>query len=336
MRAVWYEKKGPAAEVLVAGEMPVPEPAPGEARVRIAVSSVNPTDVKRRKEGRELGKFPRIVPDNDGSGTIDAVGAGVARTRVGERVWLFAAQHGRPFGTAAEYCCVPARFAVPLPDKASFADGACLGVPAVTAHRCLFSGRAGESPRASTDKPLSGQIILISGGAGRVGAYAVQMAKREGAFVIATASAPKLGLLKDLGVDVALDYRNPDLADQIKAATGGKGVARIVETEFGANVALAPKILAPNGVIASYASDAVPEPKIPFGPLMVLNATLRLVFIYGMSEDAQNAAFAAIGEMLKAGALTHRIGFRVPLARIAEAHDAVEGGQATGSVLVDI
>jgi NADPH2:quinone reductase len=325
MRAIWYENKGPAAEVLVAGEMPDPEPGPGEVRVRIAVSSVNPTDIKRRREGRDLGRFPRIIPDNDGAGTIDRVGAGVPEARVGERVWVFGAQHGRPFGTAAEWTCVPARFAVPLPDGVSFADGACLGVPTVTAHRCLFA-----------DGPIQGRAVLVSGGAGRVGAYAVQMAKRAGAFVIATASAAQLAQLKGLGADVALDYRAEDLAGAVMAATQGKGVARVVDVAFGANIALAPKMLAPNGVIASYASDAVPEPKIPFGPLMVLNATLRLVFIYGMPESAQNSAFADVTEMLAAGALKHRIGARVPLARLAEAHEAVEGGTATGSVLVDV
>jgi NADPH2:quinone reductase len=326
MRAVWYERKGPAAEVLTAGEMPDPQPAPGEVRVRVAVSSVNPTDVKRRKEGRELGKFPRIVPNNDGAGTIDAVGAGVPATRVGERVWVYAAQHGRPFGTAAQFTCVPSRFAIPLPDGVSFHDGACLGVPAVTAHRCLFPG----------NESLSGQNILVTGGTGRVGAYAIQMAKRAGAFVIATSSAPKLGQLKDLGADVALDYRDADLADRIKAASGGKGVARIVETEFGANVALAPKILAPGGAIATYASDSAPEPKIPFGPLMVLNAKIEFVFIYGMPEAAQDKAFADVSAMLRAGALRHRVGLRVPLAEVASAHAAVEGGTATGSVLVDV
>jgi NADPH2:quinone reductase len=351
MRAAWYERKGPAAEVLVAGEMPDPEPAPGEVRVRIAVSSVNPTDVKRRKEGRELGKFPRIIPNNDGAGAIDAVGAGVPQGRVGERVWVFAAQHGRPFGTAAQYTCVPSRFAIPLPDGVSFADGACLGVPAVTAHRCLFPSdesftpRAGESScegtpsgvtRAPKDTPLKGRFILVTGGTGRVGAYAIQMAKRAGALVIATASAPKLGQLKDLGADVALDYRDPDLADKIKTASGGKGVHRIVETEFGANVALAPKILAPGGAIATYASDSAPEPKIPFGPLMVLNARIEFVFIYGMPEAAQDRAFADLTHMLKEGALRHRIGLRLPLARLAEAHEAVEKATATGGVLVDV
>ena len=325
MRAVWYEKKGPAAEVLVAGEMPDPEPAPGEVRVRIAVSSVNPTDVKRRAEGRELGKFARIIPNNDGAGTIDRIGAGVPQTRVGERVWVFAAQHGRPFGTAAEYTCVPSRFAVRLSQDVSFADGACLGVPAVTAHRCLFA-----------DGPIRGQNVLVSGGAGRVGAYAVQMAKRAGAFVIATASLPKLAQVKDLGADIALDYRRPDLADGVRLATGGKGIERIVDAAFGANIAMAPKILAPNGVISSYASDGAPEPKIPFGPLMVLNATVRLVFIYGMPEAAQDAAFSETNKLLAAGALKHRVGLKLPLARVAEAHAAVEGSTATGSVLVDI
>jgi NADPH2:quinone reductase len=221
---------------------------------------------------------------------------------------------------------VPSRFAIRLPDGVSFHDGACLGVPAVTAHRCLFPGNGS----------LSGQTILVTGGAGRGGAYAIQMAKRAGAFVIATASRLKLGQLQDLGADMALDYRDPALADKIKAASGGKGVYRVVETEFGANIALAPKILAPNGAIATYASDSAPEPKIPFGPLMALNAKIEFVFIYGMPDAAQDRAFAAVTAMLRAGALKHRIGLRVPLARLADAHEAVEGGAATGGVLVDI
>jgi NADPH:quinone reductase-like Zn-dependent oxidoreductase len=162
------------------------------------------------------------------------------------------------------------------------------------------------------------------------------MAKGAGAFVVATASAPKLPQLRELGADAAFDYRDPGLADKIRAATQGKGIDRIVETEFGDNVALAPKILAAGGVIATYASDSAPEPKIPFGPLMVLNATVQFVFIYGMPDAAQDAAFADVTKLVAKGALTHRVGLRVPLARLAEAHAAVEEGRATGSVLVDI
>lgn len=326
MRAVFYERKGPAAEVLNIGELPDPEPAPGEVQIRVAISAVNPTDVKRRKEGRELGRFPRIVPNNDGAGTIDKVGRGVPASRIGERVWIFGAQHGRPFGTAATFTCVPARYAVPLPDNASFADGACLGVPAVTAHRCLFA-----------DGPLKGEAVLVAGGAGRVGAYAVQLAKRAGAFVIATAGDPaKVASLNELGADLALNYRTDDVAARAKEGTGGKGVARIVDTEFGANIALAPKMLAPNGTVASYASDKAPEPTLPFYPLMFLNANLRLVAIFEMPSSAQDMAFTDVSAAVAERALKHRIALRVPLARIAEAHDAVEKGTATGTVLVEV
>lgn len=326
MRAVFYERKGPAAEVLTFGNMPGPVPAPSEVRVRVALSAVNPTDVKRRGTGRELGRFPRIIPNNDGAGVIDKVGPGVPANRVGERVWIFGAQQGRPFGTAAEYCCVPARHAVRLPDKISLADGACLGVPAVTAHRCLFA-----------DGPIKDEAVLVAGGAGRVGAYAIQLAKRAGAFVVATAGDPgKVASLADLGADVALNYRSDDIAGRIKDATGGKGVVRIVETEFGANVALAPKILAANGTIACYASDKVPEPAVPFYPLMFLNANIRLVYIFEMPPSAQDMAFAEVTAALEEGALKHRIGLRVPFARVADAHEAVEKSAAIGTVMIDV
>lgn len=326
MHAVWYEKAGKAGAVLVAGEMPDPEPGPGEVRVRIAVSAVNPTDVKRRREGRELGRFPRIVPNNDGAGIIDRVGPGVPETRLGERVWIFGAQAGRPFGTAAAFTVVPARQAIPLPAAASFDDGACLGVPAVTAHYALFG-----------DGPLTGKTVLVTGGAGRVGAYAVQLAKRAGATVIATVgSAGKAETVRGLGADHVLNYKTDNIAAAIQRLTSGEGVDRIVEVAFGANIALAPKIMKANGVIATYASDAAPEPTLPFYPLMFSNVTIRPFIIYALPHTAQDRAFTAITAALKDGALQHRIAARFPLARLAEAHDAIESGVAVGCVLVDV
>jgi NADPH2:quinone reductase len=326
MLAVWYEKAGKAGTVLVAGEMPDPEPGPGEVRVRIAVSAVNPTDVKRRREGRELGRFPRIVPNNDGAGTIDRVGPGVPETRLGERVWIFGAQAGRPFGTAAAFTVVPARQATPLPAAASFDDGACLGVPAVTAHYALFA-----------DGPLTGKTVLVTGGAGRVGAYAVQLAKRAGAAVIATVgSADKAETVRGLGADHVLNYKTDDIVAEIQRLTGGRGVDRIVEVAFGANIALAPQIMKANGVIATYASDTAPEPTLPFYPLMFNNVTIRPFIIYALPHTAQDRAFTAITAALKDGALKHRIAARFSLARLAEAHDAIESGIAVGCVLVDV
>src|SRR5262245_34322669 len=167
VKAAWYEKNGPAAEVLRVGKMPVPEPGPGEVRVRIVASGLNPTDVKSRAGSRPMG-FPRVVPHQDGAGVIDKVGRGVP-------AWLFIVQWQRAWGTAAEYTVVPARLAVTLPNTTTFAEGACLGIPAVTAHRCLFA-----------DGPISGLTVLVTGGAGAVGHYAVQLAKLAGAAVIAT------------------------------------------------------------------------------------------------------------------------------------------------------
>ncbi len=326
MRAVWYEKAGKADAVLVVGTMADPEPGPGEVRVRVAVSAVNPTDVKRRREGRELGRFPRIVPNNDGAGTIDRVGPGVPEVRRGERVWVFGAQAGRPFGSAAEFAVVPSRQAIPLPATASFDDGACLGVPAVTAHYGLFA-----------DGPVTGKTVLVSGGAGRVGAYAVQLAKRAGATVIATVGdAAKMKAVKALGADHVLNYKTDDVAAGIQRLTGGQGVDRIVESAFGSNVALAPKIMKANGAIAAYASDAQPEPTIPFYPLMFNNTTIRPFIIYALPHTVQDRAFVGITAALKEGALKHRIAARFPLARLAEAHDAIESGAAWGCVLVDV
>lgn len=179
MRAAWYEKNGPAAEVLQVGDMPVPEPGPGEVRVRIVASGLNPTDVKARAGSRPMG-FPRIVPHQDGAGVIDKVGRGVPASRVGEHIWLYIVQWQRPWGTAAQFTIVPATRAVPLPATATFAEGACLGIPAVTAHRCLFG-----------DGAIDGQTVLVTGGAGAVGHYAVQLAKWAGATVIATVSSPE-------------------------------------------------------------------------------------------------------------------------------------------------
>ena len=177
MRAAWYEKNGGAAEVLRLGEMPDPEPGPGEVRVRVAASGLNPTDVKARAGSRPMG-FPRIIPHQDGAGVIDRVGPGVPASRLGERVWVYIVQWQRPFGTAAEYVCVPAPRAITLPANLTFAEGACLGIPGVTAHRCLFA-----------DGPIEGQTVLVTGGAGAVGHYAVQLAKWSGARVITTVSS---------------------------------------------------------------------------------------------------------------------------------------------------
>lgn len=326
MRAIWYERSGPAAEVLTPGEMPDLEPGPGEVRVRLALSAMNPTDVKRRERGRELDRFARIIPHNDGAGMIDWVGEGVPEARQGERVWIFGAQAGRPFGTAAQFVVVPARQAIRLPDAATFEDGACLGVPAVTAHRCLFA-----------DGGIEGATVVVSGGTGRVGAYAIQLAKRAGATVIATVgSAEKADQAKALGADHALCYRRDDLAAALAEITGGRGVDRVVEVEFGSNVGWTAKALKSNGSIATYASMADTKPRIPFYALMYKNIAVRFVAIFDMPRAAQDEAFADITACLAGGALRHRIGLRCAFAEVVRAHEALEANAVDGCALLEI
>jgi NADPH:quinone reductase len=327
MLAAWYERNGPAAEVIRVGEMPMPEPGPGEVLVRVHGSGVNPSDVKRRAGwgGQAMG-FSRIVPHSDGAGVIDRVGPGVPPGRLGERVWIYNGQWKRPFGTAAEHIALPAAQAVRLPDSIGFAEGACLGIPAMTAHRCVFA-----------DGPVAGRTVLVTGGAGAVGNYAVQLAKWGGAAVIATASSEaKAALAREAGADHVVNYRAEDVAGRVKALTGGSGVDRIVEVDFGANLAASVAVLKPHGTIATYASMADSEPKLPFYTMMRLNHTIRLVFVYELTEAEFGQAIADITRWLESGAARHRIAARFPLDRLAAAHEAQEAGTAPGNIVVDI
>jgi len=325
MRAAWYEKNGPAAEVLKLGDLPIPEPGPAEVRVRVVVSGLNPTDVKSRAGSRPMG-FPRVVPHQDGAGVIDAVGPGVPSSRVNERVWLYIVQWQRPWGTAAEYTVVPAARAVTLPATTSFAEGACLGIPAGTAHRCLFA-----------DGPIHGQTVLVTGGAGAVGHYAVQLAKWAGANVIATVSSKEKAVLAmEAGADHVVNYRAGDPAAEILELTGGAGVDRIVDVDFGGNLAVSVKVIKVNGVLSAYASAGDTEPKLPYSALMAKNVTMRPVLIYTMPEHAKDEAARDILAHVQAGRLLHNIGAHFPLDRIVEAHQAQESGKVTGNIVVQV
>ncbi len=326
MRAYWYEKSGAALDVLQSGTITDPVPVAGEVRIRVAFSAINPTDVKRRQTGRELGPFSRIIPNNDGAGTIDVVGEGVPASRLGQRVWIFGAQAGRPNGTAAQYVAIPSRQAIALPPSAKLIDGACLGVPAVTAHRALFA-----------DGSIAGQTILVTGAAGRVGSYAVQLAKWAGARVIATAaSAEKVAAINALGADLVVDYVAGDIEKAILTFTEGVGVDRVVDTAFSHTIQIAPRIVRSNGVVATYSSDADPTPRIPFHGLMYKNITIRPLAIFGMPTDAQDRAFADITAALRAGVLRHRIGRRFGFDQMAQAHAAMEAGGIWGCLVVDL
>jgi NADPH2:quinone reductase len=327
MHAAWYERGGPAGEVLTVGEMEDPRPEAGEVLVRVRASGVNPGEVKKRSDWMGFGiGYPRVIPHSDGAGTIEEVGEGVSPSLVGQRVWVWGAQSGRPFGTAAQYVAVPSERAVPLPEVVGFEVGATLGIPARTAHRCVFA-----------DGSVSGKVMLVAGAAGAVGGFAVSFAKWGGAEVIATVgSEQQAEAALGVGADQALNYRTTDVAARVAEITDGSGVDRIVEVALGRNLALDAEVIALGGTIAAYASDAEPEPRLPFWELLFKNVTIRLVGSDDLPEEAERRAVEDIAACLEAGALHPRIALRLPLERIAEAHEAVEGGQSGGRVILDI
>ena len=325
MRAVWYERNGAAADVLEVGELPTPEPAPGEVRVRLTTSGINPIDVKRRRGARGQTVEERTVPHFDGAGVIDAVGEGIPGARIGERVWVYEGQWQRFLGTAAEAICLPGDRAVPLPATTTFAEGACLGIPALTAHRSVFA-----------DGPVTGQTILVAGGAGAVGAYAIQFAKLGGARVLTTVSSDeKAEIAADAGADYVFNYRAENVVQRISDLPGGSGVDRIVEVEFGGNLEQNLKILKPNAVIAAYASDAVLEPKVPFYSLAYKSIAVRFVLVFMMPEDAKKRAVDDICGWLERNELRHYVGARFPLEKAIAAHEAMERGPV-GNVVLEI
>ena len=326
MKAGWYEQHGPANEVIQIGEIETPTPGPGDVRVRLYASGVNPSDVKKRAGSREPMVEARLIPHSDGAGVIDQVGPEVDSMRVGERVWLYNGQWERPFGTAAEYITLPAAQAIPLPDQVSFAEGACLGIPAMTAHRCLFA-----------DGPIRGQTILVTGGAGAVGHYAVQLGKWAEATVITTISSEaKAEQARLAGADHIINYRSEDVVARLKEITGGEGVDRIVEVDFGGNLPLILATLKANSTVACYASMGNREPSLPFYPLMFKNTTVRLVLVYSMPAAAKQQACQDIVAAIEAGRLSHPIAARFPLEELAAAHEAVESGTLIGNVVIEI
>ena len=329
MKAAWYDRKGPAREVLQVGERPVPEPGAGEVRVRVHRSAVNPSDTKTRggARGNVSMPFPFIVPHQDGAGVIDAVGAGVDATRIGERVWIHEATLGRCWGTAAQWSVVPAHKAVLLPAGADFDAGACMGIPAMTAHRCVMA-----------DGPVAGKTVVVQGGAGAVGWYAVQIARLEGARVIATVSREEQAVrAREAGAHEVIDRSTEDVVARLREMTGAEaGVDRVVEVAFGANLAADIAMLKPGGVIASYASDAVPEPAVPFWQLLQKDLTVRFVLVYAMSRAAHDEAAHWITDALARGALRHQYYRTFALDEIVAAHEATESMRNVGKVLVAI
>jgi len=323
MRAVYYEKNGAADEVLHVGEVDTPQPGPGEVRVRLKTSGVNPSDVKTRAGTARKIAFPRVIPHSDGAGEIDAVGAGVPKSRIGERVWTWNGQWKRPFGTAAECIVLPEVQAVKLPDAVSFEAGACLGIPALTAwHAIDIAGTK------------SGMTMLIAGGAGAVAHYAIQFAKARGAFVLTTVSSPeKAKLALEAGADVAIDRKTEDVGARVMALTK-TGVDAVIELDLTANAALLPQTLRPRGTLVVYGTG--PQVQFPGSFCLVNNVTVKFLLVYELTADERTRAVDAITRMLQAKALKHNVAQTYPLAEIVAAHQAVESGKVAGNVVMTI
>jgi NADPH:quinone reductase len=323
MRAAWYEKKGPAREVLIVGDMAEPQPAPGEVRIRVRASGVNPGDIKKR-EGW-LGSpmpYPRVIPHSDGAGTIDAVGGGVSAARIGERVFCYGAQSYRPFGTAAESVTVPSEQAVRLPDETSFEIGACLGIPGITAHRAVFA-----------DGPVRGRTVLVAGAGGAVGNVAVTLAAWGGATVLATVRSPgDIDGARRAGAAHVFVVDDPEVATAIRRVAPG-GVDRVIEVALGPNAALDGAVLAQGGVLAAYSSPE-PEPRIPFWPLLFNNVVIRLLGSDDFVAADKRRGAADLVTCLTEQRLTIDVAQRFSIDEIAAAHEAVERPTRPGRVVV--
>jgi NADPH2:quinone reductase len=329
VRAVWYDRTGAAEDVLTVGDMPTPDPGPGEVLVRLRASGVNPSDVKARagsRGGASGMPWPRVVPHSDGAGVVASVGEGVDAGLTGRRVWVWNAQWGRPFGTAAEYVALPAAQTVPLPEGVGFATGAALGIPAMTAAHC-----------APGDGEGAGRVALIAGGAGTVGLLAVRFAKRSGAFVVATARGEAdMARAAAAGADAVVDYAAPDLAERILAATGGRPADWIAEVEFGLNADVDAAVIAPRGRIVAYGSAGALRPALPFYPLLFKGVTLDFALIYLLTERERARAVARVNAALTEGWLDVPLHPPFALDDCAAAHRAVETGARSGAVTLEI
>jgi NADPH:quinone reductase len=324
MKAAWYEKQGPAREVLRVGEMDDPKPGSGEVRIRIAISGVNPGDIRKRQDSFGYGMtYPRVIPHSDGAGRVDQVGGGVSREWVGRSVWCFGAQSYRPFGTAAEYTVVPVEQAVPLPASVSADQGACLGIPGITAHRAVHVAGS-----------VKERTVLVQGAAGAVGICAVQLARRAGARVIGTVMSPaETGTASQAGAHEVV-VNDHDLTSQLKALAPD-GIDHIVEVAFGANIQTDIDLLKNDGSIASYATNTATA-TIPFWHLVFKNIRMFFLGSDDFPREAKIEAARDLNSALNAGWAGFEIAERIPLAEIARAHELVEHPARRGRVVVTL
>ena len=325
MRAAYYVKNGPAREVLSVAEVDTPRPGRGEVRVKLKVSGVNPSDVKAREGRTRKIAWPRVIPHSDGAGEIDMVGDGVPAARVGERVWVWNAQWKRAFGTCADYVVLPTALAVPLPALVGFDAGACLGIPAMTAYHAVALAGAGK-----------GRTVLVTGGAGGVGHYAIQFAKARGATVLTTVSSEaKATLARQAGADHVIDYKREDVGERAMAITGKAGVDAVVEMDLAANASLYPSLLRARSAIVVYGTGSA-QAAIPAQFLLVNAIAIRFVYVYELTSEERTAAISAITRMLENKTLINNVALALQLNDIAAAHEAVEQGKVMGNVVVTL
>jgi NADPH2:quinone reductase len=322
MRAAYYESNGTARAVLRVGEVEMPRAGPGEVRVKLATSGVNPSDVKSRQGTARKIAFPRVIPQSDGAGVIDQVGDGVPQARLDERVWIWNGQWKRAFGTAAEYIVVPSAQAVPLPHRVSFEEGACLGIPAMTAYHAVTLAPAEK-----------GSALLVSGGAGAVSQYVTQFAKMAGATVLTTVSSPeKAKVAQEAGADHTIDYKREDVGARVMEITGKRGVDAVIEMDLTANAKLIPGVVRPKGSVIVYGTG--PEAVIPASFCLVNSIRLQFFLVYELDTGERERTIAAINRALSDGRLNNRVAQPTyPLADIVAAHEAVERG-SIGNVIV--
>ena len=326
MKAAWYENIGAAGEVLQVGETSDPTPNAGEVLIEIKASGVNPSDVKTRAGARGEMQFPQIIPHSDGGGVIIAVGEGIDENRIGERVWIWNGAFGRAHGTCAEMIALPSEQAVSLPDETSYEAAACLGIPASTAYYGMLC-----------DGSVENQTVLVTGGAGAVGYYGIQLAKWSGASVIATVSGDeKAAVASNAGADLIINYRDEDVVAAIEDFTNGEGVDRILEVEFGGNLSVSEQVIKSNGTIASYGSVAVMEPTLPFYNFMFKGVKLNTYLIYIVSESDRNTIVNGLNAAMNDRALTHLVTESYALDDIVNAHLSMESNRVIGNIVVGI
>ena len=326
MKAAWYEKTGDAADVLKVGELPDPSPGSNEVLISVKTSGVNPSDVKTRAGARGDLQFSRIVPHSDGAGIIVDVGKNVDSKRIGERVWIWNAAYGRPNGTCAELISLPENQAVAMSDHVSFEAAACLGIPASTAYHGIFA-----------EGSVQNKTLMITGGAGAVGFYGIQLAKWAGAKVISTVSSKeKSKIAEDAGADLILNYKKDNVVDSVLEFTKGNGVDRVLEVEFGGNIHINPKIIKTNGTIAAYASMGNIEPTLPFYDFMFKGIKINTFLIYSICKKDRKILIEGMTKALNENALEHLIASSFSLNDVVGAHEEVESNKNVGNVIVTV